>query len=159
MCGGLIPRVPLASKVVRVEVPEGLGEEDVRLAVAVEAFRRGLVSVSKAAELAGLPLGDKALSILGRLEDLTCIFDIILIGRVNDALRSRGSGAHPLYHRSANLAFLTAPNWPYGEGRFIFAPPPWPRACLARSRRMGSSATQLPPGRRISGSRPFGRLS
>jgi len=43
-------------KAVRVEVPEGLGEEDVRLAVAVEAFRRGLVSVGKAAELAGLPL-------------------------------------------------------------------------------------------------------
>ena len=44
------------TKVVSIEVPEGLDEKDVRLAIAVEAFRRGLVSVGKAAELAGLPL-------------------------------------------------------------------------------------------------------
>ena len=31
-------------------------KKDVKLAVAIEAFRRGLVSVGKAAELAGLPL-------------------------------------------------------------------------------------------------------
>ena len=43
-------------KVVCVEVPEGLDEKGVRLAVAIEAFRRGLVSVGKAAELASLPL-------------------------------------------------------------------------------------------------------
>jgi len=42
--------------VVSIEVPEGLDEKDVRLAIAVEAFRRGLVSVGRAAELAGLPL-------------------------------------------------------------------------------------------------------
>jgi len=43
-------------RVVRVEVPERMSEVDVRLAVAVEAFRRGLVSVGKAAEMAGIPL-------------------------------------------------------------------------------------------------------
>ena len=43
-------------KVVSIEVPEGLDEKDVRLAIAIEAFRRGLISVGKAAELAGIPL-------------------------------------------------------------------------------------------------------
>ena len=43
-------------RVVRIEVPNPLTEDDVKLAVAIEAFRRGLVSVGKAAEIAGLPL-------------------------------------------------------------------------------------------------------
>ncbi|RLG52619.1 MAG: UPF0175 family protein [Thermoproteota archaeon] len=46
----------LELRVVQVEVPEGLEEQEVRLAVAIEALRKGLVSVGKAAELAGLPL-------------------------------------------------------------------------------------------------------
>ena len=44
------------TKVVSIEVPGELDEKDVKLAVAIEAFRRGLISVGKAAELAGLPL-------------------------------------------------------------------------------------------------------
>jgi len=43
-------------KAVSIEVPEELDEKDVKLAVAIEAFRRGLISAGKAAELAGLPL-------------------------------------------------------------------------------------------------------
>jgi len=39
-----------------VKVPEGLKEKDIKLVVAIEAFRRGLVSIGKAAELAELPL-------------------------------------------------------------------------------------------------------
>ena len=49
-------RVLIMTKVVSIEVPEGLDEKDVKLAVAIEAFRRGLISAGKAAELAGLPL-------------------------------------------------------------------------------------------------------
>ena len=44
------------AKVISIEVPEGLDEKDVRLAIAIEAFRRELISVGKAAELAGIPL-------------------------------------------------------------------------------------------------------
>ena len=44
------------TNVVSIEVPEELDEKDVKLTVAIEAFRRGLISVGKAAELAGLPL-------------------------------------------------------------------------------------------------------
>ncbi|RLF38373.1 MAG: UPF0175 family protein [Thermoplasmata archaeon] len=43
-------------KVISIEVPEGLDEKDARLAIAIEAFRRELISVGKAAELAGIPL-------------------------------------------------------------------------------------------------------
>ena len=43
-------------KVVSIGVPEGLDEKDVRLAIVIEAVRRGLISVDKAAESAGLPL-------------------------------------------------------------------------------------------------------
>lgn len=43
-------------KVIQVKVPEGLKEKDIKLVVAIEAFRRGLVSIGKAAELAELPL-------------------------------------------------------------------------------------------------------
>ncbi len=39
-----------------MKVPEGLKEKDIKLVVAIEAFRRGLVSIGKAAELAELPL-------------------------------------------------------------------------------------------------------
>ena len=55
------PRAPTkkgaeAMKVVSIGVPEGLDEKDVRLAIVIEAVRRGLISVDKAAESAGLPL-------------------------------------------------------------------------------------------------------
>ncbi|RLG72517.1 MAG: UPF0175 family protein [Thermoprotei archaeon] len=43
-------------RVIQVKVPEGLKEKDIKLVVAIEAFRRGLVSIGKAAELAELPL-------------------------------------------------------------------------------------------------------
>ena len=43
-------------KVIEVKVPEGLSEKDVKLAIAIEAFVRGSVSVGKAAEIAELPL-------------------------------------------------------------------------------------------------------
>ncbi|MCE4614045.1 MAG: UPF0175 family protein [Desulfurococcales archaeon] len=45
--------------VVRVRVPSyyaGRVEEEVRLAYAIDLFLRGVVSVERAAELAGLPL-------------------------------------------------------------------------------------------------------
>jgi len=43
-------------KVIRVELPELLTERDARLAITIEMFRCGLVSVGKAAEIAGIPL-------------------------------------------------------------------------------------------------------
>lgn len=43
-------------RVVVVRVPESLSERDVRLAVAVEAFKRGVVSVGRAAEMAEVPI-------------------------------------------------------------------------------------------------------
>lgn len=43
-------------RVVVVRVPESLSERDVKLAVAVEAFKRGVVSVGRAAEMAEVPI-------------------------------------------------------------------------------------------------------
>ncbi len=43
-------------KVVQVKVPESLSEKDVKVAAAVEAFSRGLISVGKAAEIAEVPI-------------------------------------------------------------------------------------------------------
>jgi predicted HTH domain antitoxin len=42
--------------VVEVRVPEFLSERDVRVAAAVEAFTKGVVSVGKAAEIAEVPI-------------------------------------------------------------------------------------------------------
>ncbi len=41
---------------VTVRVPEFLSEKDVRIAAAVEAFRKGSISVGKAAEIAEVPI-------------------------------------------------------------------------------------------------------
>lgn len=43
-------------RVVMVRVPESLSERDVRLTVASEAFKRGIVSVGRAAEMAEVPI-------------------------------------------------------------------------------------------------------
>ncbi len=40
------------TKVVQVRVPEFLSDRDVRVAAAIEAFRKDLISVGKAAEIA-----------------------------------------------------------------------------------------------------------
>ncbi len=44
------------TKVVHVRVPDFLSEKDVRLAVAIEAFSKGSISVGKAAEIAEIPI-------------------------------------------------------------------------------------------------------
>jgi predicted HTH domain antitoxin len=43
-------------RTVEIKVPESISEYDVRLAMAVDAFYRGLVSLNMAAEIAGVPL-------------------------------------------------------------------------------------------------------
>jgi len=43
-------------KEVQVKVPESIYEKDVKLAIAIEAFTRGLVSIGKAAEIAEMPI-------------------------------------------------------------------------------------------------------
>jgi len=43
-------------KEVKAKVPESISERDVKLAVAIEAFTRGLVSIGKAAEIAEIPI-------------------------------------------------------------------------------------------------------
>jgi len=43
-------------KGVQIKVPEFISERDVKLAVAIEAFTRGLVSIGKAAEIAEMPI-------------------------------------------------------------------------------------------------------
>ncbi len=44
------------TKVVQVKVPESLSDWDVRLGAAIEAFRKGSISVGKAAEIAEIPI-------------------------------------------------------------------------------------------------------
>jgi predicted HTH domain antitoxin len=43
-------------RTVETKVPESISEYDVRLATAVDAFNRGLVSLNRAAKIAGVPL-------------------------------------------------------------------------------------------------------
>jgi len=43
-------------RTVEIKVPESISEYDVRLATAVDVFNRGLVSLNRAAEIAGVPL-------------------------------------------------------------------------------------------------------
>ncbi len=43
-------------KEVHVKVPESVSEKDVKVAIAVEAFTRGLVSIGKASEIAEMPI-------------------------------------------------------------------------------------------------------
>ena len=44
------------TKVVQVKVPEFLSDRDVRIGAAIEAFRKGSISVGKAAEIAEIPI-------------------------------------------------------------------------------------------------------
>ncbi|MDH5688498.1 MAG: UPF0175 family protein [Candidatus Bathyarchaeota archaeon] len=43
-------------KVVHVRAPESLSERDVKIAAAIEALKKGAVTVGKAAEIAELPI-------------------------------------------------------------------------------------------------------
>ena len=43
-------------KIVQIKVPEFLSERDVRIAVAIEALSKDLISVGKAAEIAEIPI-------------------------------------------------------------------------------------------------------
>jgi predicted HTH domain antitoxin len=43
-------------KEVQVKVPESMSERDAKVATAVEAFTRGLVSIGKASEIAEMPI-------------------------------------------------------------------------------------------------------
>ena len=45
-----------STKVVQVKVPEFLSERDVKVALAIEAFSKGSISVGKAAEIAEIPI-------------------------------------------------------------------------------------------------------
>ena len=44
------------TKIVQVRVPESLSERDVKIAAAVEAFSKGIISVGKAAEIADVSI-------------------------------------------------------------------------------------------------------
>jgi predicted HTH domain antitoxin len=48
--------VKIAMRVLEVRVPEPLSERDVKVAIAIEAFTRNLVSTGKAAEIAETPI-------------------------------------------------------------------------------------------------------
>ena len=43
-------------RTVEIKVPESISEYDVRIATAVDAFNRGLISLNRAAEIAEVPL-------------------------------------------------------------------------------------------------------
>lgn len=43
-------------RVVEVRVPESVSERDVKVAAAVEAFKRSIVSIGKATEIAEIPI-------------------------------------------------------------------------------------------------------
>ena len=45
-----------STKVVQVKVPEFLSERDVKVALAIEAFSKGSISVGKAAEIAEISI-------------------------------------------------------------------------------------------------------
>ncbi len=53
-------------KVVQVKVPESVSERDVKVAVAIEAFSRGSVSIGKAAEIAEIPIQEFLLELRKR---------------------------------------------------------------------------------------------
>jgi predicted HTH domain antitoxin len=44
------------TKVIQVKVPEFLSDRDVRIAVAIDVFSKGSISLGKAAEIAEIPI-------------------------------------------------------------------------------------------------------
>jgi predicted HTH domain antitoxin len=53
-------------KTIKVRVPEALTEKDVKLATAIEAFNRKIVSINRAAEIAETPIQEFILELKRR---------------------------------------------------------------------------------------------
>jgi predicted HTH domain antitoxin len=72
------------TKVVQVKVPEFLSDRDVRIGATIEVFRKGSISVGKAAEIAEIPIQESLVELKKRgikaypytdkeaLEELNC---------------------------------------------------------------------------------------